>query len=271
MSFREINVLALTPAEMADQPRPMLEWVAIDRMVIDDRYQRAMDAKGLQAVQRIADAFEWAKFSPVLLAPADGGRLAVIDGQHRVHAAKLCGLHAVPAQIVHLSVAAQAAAFVGVNTQVKQMTVHQIYRAALAGGEGWAVRCRDVVEGAGCHLATSNPSAVKRKAGVIYCIGAVRKMITGGQAKALSAALKAIRAYDTTGRVALYSDYILTPFVRAVASDAAFLRADLAGFLRANDPFRLIGRAEKMRAGGAALTNADAIAMAIRAFQKGAA
>ena len=40
MTYRKIEVSKEAPQTPADQPAPMLEWVRIDRMVIDETYQR---------------------------------------------------------------------------------------------------------------------------------------------------------------------------------------------------------------------------------------
>lgn len=200
MTYRAIDVAGLSPASPQDQPLPILQWVDLDLLVIDTRYQRDLGARNRQAIQAIANGFDWMQFSPVLIAPAPGGKFAVIDGQHRIHAAKLCGLPQVPAQIVMASAAQQALAFAGVNSRVIPISNHQVYRAALAAGEGWAERCRDVVEGAGCTLAISNPSAKDRKPRVLYQIGTVRNMIVKrGQAEALKFVLSGLVAYDGGG------------------------------------------------------------------------
>ena len=38
-------------------------------------------------LRRIAEQFDWRLFAPVIVAPIEGGLFAVIDGQHRTHAA----------------------------------------------------------------------------------------------------------------------------------------------------------------------------------------
>lgn len=265
MTFRAIDVQGLVPASPRDQALPILQWVDVADLVIDDRYQRPLEVRNRQAIQQIADAFDWMQFSPVLVAPADGGRFAVIDGQHRVHAAQLCGIQRVPAQIVLATAAQQAQAFAGVNAKVTPMTLHQVYRAALVAGEGWAIRCRDVVEAAGCTLATANPSAKDRKPRVVYCIGVVRRMIVQrGMADALG-----LVAYDTSGRVALYSDFIVTPMAEAVFGAPDLVGCDLPAFLRAHDPFRVLDRAAKLRADGRQISNMQALRAAMQNWMRG--
>jgi hypothetical protein len=264
MSFRAISTAGLAPAPLRDQALPILQWVDVDSLVIDERYQRPLGPRNLLAIQKIADEFDWMQFSPVLLAPADAGRFAVIDGQHRVHAAVLCGVTRVPAQIVMASAADQARAFAGVNSKATPITAHQVYRAALVAREPWAERCMAVVEGAGCTLATANPSAKDRKPRVLYQVGSVRKMVVQrGQADALAAVLRGIVASDMKGRVGLYTDYIISPLVNAIHGDASLTGADLAGFLRAHDPFKVLDKAAAARLEGGSVSGMQALRLAL--------
>lgn len=61
---------------------PMLQWVPIADLVVDDRYQRRIAGAGRSNVRRIAEGFCWSKFAPVIVAPVAGGKFAIIDGQH---------------------------------------------------------------------------------------------------------------------------------------------------------------------------------------------
>ena len=273
MSFRSIDVAGLAPAVPADQPLPYMQWVEVDQLAIDTRYQRDLGPRNRQAIQKIADEFDWMQFSPVLIAPAEGGVFAVIDGQHRVHAAKLCGFVKVPALIVMASAAQQARAFAGVNSKVIAITGHQVYRAALVAREGWAERCRDVVEDAGCTLATSNPSASDRKPRVIYQVGTIRRMVVDrGQAEALRFVLKGLVAFDRgAGRVGLYTDYVVRPMVEAVHSDPALFGVDLAAFCARNDPFKILDMKLKLQAQGQVVSYLGIMRTSLQKFLREAA
>lgn len=249
MSYRAIEVSHLPPVLPADQAAPMLCWIKIADLVIDDRYQRPLTPTNWIAIRRIAEAFRWGRFTPVLVSPIEDGRYAVIDGQHRCHAAALCGFASVPCMVVHLAQAEQASSFAWVNSNVTRISPHHLYRAGLAAGEGWAERCCHAVEQAGCALATSHPSAKDRKAKVVYCIGMVRSLVKVGHAEALRAGLAAIAAYDATGRVALYSEYVLKPWIQAIAEVPGAARADLVPLLRRHDPFKVLDVVARNQAG----------------------
>ena len=269
MTYRSIEVSHLPPVVPVDQAAPMLAWIKIADLAIDDDYQRPLNPGNWLAIRKIAEAFRWGRFGPVLVSPIEAGRFAVIDGQHRCHAAALCGFESVPCMVVHLSQAEQASSFAWVNGNVTRMTVHQIYRAGLAAGEPWAERCQWAVEQAGCQLATSNPSAKDRKPRVVYCVGMVRRFVARGHSEALRAGLAAIVGYDTTGRVALYSDYILNPWVSAIAEVPFAAGVDLAPVLVRNDPFKVVAAADKMAAnasGRTGLARKDAFVLLIRRY-----
>lgn len=245
MTYRKIEVSKETPQTPADQPAPMLDWVRIDRMVIDETYQRDLTATNWTAIRKIAAEFHWSRFSPVLLAPVANGHFAVIDGQHRVHAAAICGFEAVPAMIVPIDRGEQAKAFSWVNSAVVRITPHHIYKAALAAREAWAVTADAAVAAAGCKLMTSKYSAAAKQPGQVFCIGLIRDLVQKGHAEDLRIGLAAIRAYDTQGRVPLYSDYVLAPFISAIAASHAFRQIDHISLLQQHDPFKVMNAVDR--------------------------
>ncbi|NKW09813.1 ParB N-terminal domain-containing protein [Ochrobactrum tritici] len=98
----------------------------------------------------------------MLCAPIEGGRYSIIDGQHRVHAAAMCGVEAVPCQIVQIDKKEQAASFAAVNGNVTKITTVNLLKAALAAGEQWALECKSVADAAGCKLMLSNGSSLTK-------------------------------------------------------------------------------------------------------------
>jgi len=134
------------------------------------------------------------------------------------------------------------------------------------------VACHEAVAAGNCRLMASNWSANQKQPGMIFSLGLIRKHVEGGRAAAVTAALKALRLYDTKGRVGLYSDHILTPWIAAVAMDPAFAKVDLAAVLTRRDPFHVIDSADRL-AGGRATTvqRAEAFATLIRMVMRDAA
>lgn len=250
MTLRPIEILDEEIRAPEEQPAPILDWLPIERLRIDDTYQRALGRVNVQQIRKIAEHFRWSRFTPVLVSPIEGGLYAIIDGQHRTHAAALCGFSAVPAMAVHVPRSEQARAFQWVNQQSIRVTPHQVFKAAVTAGDAWARDCIMAVEAGGCRLMTSNASSNDKKPRQVYSVGLVKRMVEKGKAGAVTAALRAISAYDETGRVGLYSDYVLRPWFEAVAEDARFEKIDLLAVLRANDPFRVIEGAARLRQQG---------------------
>ena len=70
-----LTALALslaTPAFAADS-------VKINDLVVDPAYQRPIIGKGRQNVDRIARAFSWSCFAPVVVSPVAGGKFAIFS------------------------------------------------------------------------------------------------------------------------------------------------------------------------------------------------
>ncbi|GAB5376491.1 MAG: hypothetical protein AcusKO_29530 [Acuticoccus sp.] len=67
--MRSIDNTGLSrPARIDAGAVPMLQWVPIELLVVDETYQRPLEPANLKAIQRIADAFSWSKFSTVHVA-----------------------------------------------------------------------------------------------------------------------------------------------------------------------------------------------------------
>jgi hypothetical protein len=79
---------------------PMLQWLKVADLVVDPAYQRPIVGQGRRNVDRIAREFSWSCFAPVVVSPVEGGKFAIIDGQHRTTAAAILGLETIPCQIV---------------------------------------------------------------------------------------------------------------------------------------------------------------------------
>lgn len=237
MTFRQIDIEGYTPAKLRDQQAPTMVWAELGQMVIDERYQRGITVAGRRAIQRIADDWDWTKYQPVLVAATPDGRLAVVDGQHRAHAAAVVGLTSLPAMVVPMTPSEQAAAFTSINTSRIKLRAEQIYKAKLASGDPVAVEAGRLCEAAGCRLMTYTPTATKRKAGDVFAHGIILKMVEDGEGEVVEAGLRAIRQsevgsdtqsdnYGFARRV--YDVAILKPWFMALAQSQLFLRLPLS-------------------------------------------
>ena len=245
--MRAIDISGEEVFNPGHQPQPRLEMVQIADLRIDELYQRELRTTGWRKIRKIASEFRWSRFTPILCAPTGDGHLAIIDGQHRVHAAALCEYVSVPAMIVDMNETEQATAFVAVNGNVTKTTTWHIFKAALAAGEDWAADSNDAVVRAGCRLMTFNSSTNMKKSGEIYAVNLVRQLVSQGHADRITAGLAALMAYDSGGRVALYSAMILRPWLTALCELDDIEGLDLTAFLKANNPFLVVERVARLR------------------------
>lgn len=258
MTYRPIDITAHERVEPEPQAAPQLLWVNIENLVIDERYQRPLMRGNHDAIRRIAKDFRWSRFSPVLVAPIEGGKYALIDGQHRAHAAAICGFTQVPAMVALVPHEEQARAFVEVNTRQIKVSGFHLLRAALHAGEPWAIQCRKAVEAAGCRLMVSNASTKNKKAGQIFAVNVVRGLVSAGHADAVTAGLRGLMQFEPES-VANFDGMLLAAWLGAISTDRKFAKLDLADFLRHNRPWIVIERADR-----AAKSNGIPIAKARR-------
>lgn len=236
MTFRAIDLADFQPVSLAEQPAPTLRWVPVAELVIDDRYQRALTAKGRVLVQRIAAGFDWARFGALMVAGTVDGSFAVVDGQHRAHAAALCGLERVPCVVVPMTPVQQASAFGAINTDRLALDRGALFRARLAAGDPVAVAADRAVSAAGCRLLTFQRSSTQRRPAEISVHALILRMVTAGEAEAVTIGLRAIRD-SAAGQepvpahgIRVWEQPVLMPWLTALATNAQFLRLpDLSG------------------------------------------
>ncbi|MCW1932632.1 ParB/RepB/Spo0J family partition protein [Pararhodobacter zhoushanensis] len=236
MNFRHIDLTGFHPADApADQMLPTMLWADVSALTIDTRYQRALTAKGRNIIARIARGWDWKKYQPILIAPGDAGQFAVVDGQHRAHAAALCGITALPAMMVPMTLREQAASFVAVNRDRISLDRLAVYRAELQAGMEWAIAASKAVEAGGCRIATANPSAAFKKPRDIYAIGLIRRMIEAGEGEAITAGLAGISNSMQGAQIEAYAGPILSAWLPAIATNQRFMRLELAAVFDAID------------------------------------
>lgn len=125
-------------------PAPMLQWIPVSDLVVDQTYQRNIRGAGKSNVRKIAANFRWSCFAPVVVSPVNGGKFAIVDGQHRTTAAALIGIDMVPCQVIVATAAEQALAFKEINGATTAMSRQAIHAAALAAGDADALALEDV-------------------------------------------------------------------------------------------------------------------------------
>jgi Family of unknown function (DUF6551) len=177
--FKQLNSSRFdSPTEgFAPGPAPILDWIAVDRLVVDTEYQREIGRRGATNVMQIAEHFDWSKFAPVIVAPMEGGRFAVVDGQHRTTAAMLRNIEQVPCQVVQADRAKQAAAYAAVNGNVTKTTAQQLYYAKLAANEPSAIEISRICSAAGVEIIRRNVPLSAMKVGQTQAISALGRCL----------------------------------------------------------------------------------------------
>lgn len=157
----------------APGPVPMLQWIKTDLLVVDTEYQRDIGRRGAANVNQIAEHFDWSKFAPVIVAPVEGGRFAIVDGQHRTTAAMLRAIEEVPCQVVQADRAKQAAAYAAVNGNITKTTAQQLYHARLAASDPEATEIAKICSSADVEVLRRNVTQADMKVGQTQAIGAL--------------------------------------------------------------------------------------------------
>jgi len=241
MTFRRVDIGEHRLAAVPDLARrqPNLRWVRIDRLAIDDDYQRPLGSSNWKAITRIAENFTWSHFSPLIVAPLPDAHFAIIDGQHRAHAALMRGIAEAPALVVDLDLSARARAFAAINGQVTAIGPHHVYRAALVAGEPWALAAQAAVAMAGCRLMTFVGASAQKRAADIYCVGFIRDHIEAGRGPLLTLALSSLRASKAEADMRAWSFPFLSAWIAALIAVPRAQRRNLTEFIDAHPPAAL--------------------------------
>lgn len=117
-------------------PKPELAWLPVADLAVDPSYQRSVETRRSQAaIEGIAEHFRWALFGTVTVTKGLVGYL-IIDGQHRVEAARRRKIVSVPCiAIGTASVREQAMAFVDANRRRLTVGPFAIYHAMVHAGD----------------------------------------------------------------------------------------------------------------------------------------
>ena len=190
---------------------PMLQWVPIADLVVDDSYQREIRGAGRKNVETIAAAFQWIKFSPVVVSPVAGGKFAIIDGQHRVTAAALIGITEVPCQVVVADRSTQAEAFVAINGGATRVSRQQVFAAQKAAGDPLACAVAEACESAGVRLLRYQKAASQLAMGETLAVGAIESLYRQHGRDLLIATLRCILASSED-----YPGNLCGPIIKAI-------------------------------------------------------
>jgi len=186
---------------------------------LDESYQRSTDNGASTAlIKRIANGWDWRMCLPLVVSKRDDGSLWVIDGQHRLAAAKLRGdIPFLPCCVgVFGSVADEAAMFVAMNRARKPMNRLDDFHAALAASDAEAIEIQDLVSEAGLTI-SRNTSSTAWKPGEIAFTASIASTLRKHGRQIVSAALTNI-AEGFPGQRVVHSGSIFLGLVKVLAS-----------------------------------------------------
>jgi hypothetical protein len=171
---------------------PVLQWLSISDLVIDPTYHRPIVGRGRRNVDRIARSFSWSCFATVIVAPVEGGKFAIIDGQHRTTAAALAGFKRVPCQIVAAAQEERAIAFKALNGSATAVSRMAFHAAGVVASDPWAVRLAEACVRAEVELLRYPVSVDRQSAGQTMAVGAIARCLKHYGEETLITALQCV-------------------------------------------------------------------------------
>lgn len=163
----------LTPPSSLGRPMK-LEWLSIKQLVVDPEYQREITFVGRKNIRKIVEQFNWSMFTPIMVAGVGSNKYAIVDGQHRVTAAALCGIDRVPCAIIEALRGEQAAAFRAINANTTKLHTVQLFHAACAAEDKDSLRVLEVCKRAGIKIPRSLGICRPRET---FCVSTIKKGI----------------------------------------------------------------------------------------------
>ncbi len=198
--------------------RPSLENCRIGDLNVDPSYQRSIEVGSSPSlIRKIAMFWDWSLFHPLAVSRRVDGSLWVVDGQHRLAAAKLRrDLYDIPCVVTaYASQADEAASFVAMNVQRRALSALDLFRAALAAGDETATQITALLDQSGLTLAPhSNHSAWRP--GMVSNISGIRNAFRSFGPKPTLSALQALSA-AWPGEILRYGGSLFAPLARCYA------------------------------------------------------
>lgn len=156
---------------------PTIEWVGVDRLKVDDSYQRDIEGGASQSlIRQIAMEWDWRLCIPLLVSRrADG--MYVIDGQHRKEGAEARGdiPHLPCAVFTFEHPAEEAELFVQANKSRRPMQRLDQFHAAIVAGDEKACAINSIVTEAGLTVGR-NQAWQMIKPGEVVFVNAVQRL-----------------------------------------------------------------------------------------------
>jgi hypothetical protein len=201
---------------------PVLQYCAVEQLKVDDSYQRSLEAtNSITLIRRIAMYWDWGLCQPLYVSRRADHGLYVVDGQHRLAAARLrADIWQLPCVVRSFDSAEQeAAAFVALNQERRPLNKLQIFKAAIAAGDFEAAQIVKCVEEAGLSIASST-NIESCPEGALSSIGGLQHCYRVHGVQVLTAALDVL-AQSYKGQVLRYAGTLFPGIAAIVAAEMA--------------------------------------------------
>ncbi len=200
---------------------PTLEWIAVDRLQIDERYQRSIEGpQSRRIIFGMVKRWDWRLCQPLNVSRRSDGAMFVVDGQHRLAGARERGdvAHLPCVVSSHADHSDEAHTFVALNLKRQKLTQGDVFNASLASGDPDAARTLELITGAGLTLAR-HANTIAWKPGQIFCAPAIQTALKLYGDRVVSCALIALgEAYQ--GKVQERAATLLKPLYVIYSEDA---------------------------------------------------
>lgn len=172
---------------------PVFKWLEINKLIISNEYQRKTDSRASKLnIETIKNNFNWSKFLPLSVCDNGNDTFNVMDGGHRLQAAKELGdISELPCWIIpQVDTATQADNFVGINKNRVTVNPFQIFYAKIAAKDPKAVLVKNFCDDNGIEI--SRNGATPNKPEITLAISLLGRSVPT-KAKELSFVLSIIR------------------------------------------------------------------------------
>ncbi|MGN0913049.1 MAG: ParB N-terminal domain-containing protein [Alphaproteobacteria bacterium] len=151
---------------------PDFDWLPISSLKINGNYQRPADTKASEIlINKITESFCWSKCQPLTVNDNGDNTYNVIDGQHRLLAARRLGdIESLPCWIIPSeTVAVQAQNFVDINRNRVTANPFHIFYAELAAGAPEAVAVYELCTKLGIVISKNGATPNKPQITLALC------------------------------------------------------------------------------------------------------
>jgi len=161
---------------------PRLGWVRVDRLLVNDDYQRDLNRKSEKLIINIVENYDWRKFKPPIVAELTGeqaGWYELVDGQHTsIGAFMHGGIAEIPALIIEADQLGQRAdAFIGHNRDRVAMSPLSLFNAMAVAGDEDAQTILQVCTAAGITIPRCPPHSGEYAVNETCALASLRKLV----------------------------------------------------------------------------------------------